>query len=59
MKFNQKIDALKRIISPQLDYEMLNGVCPQKELKALGAHIRGQIQASLNHLGLQIKFVYT
>lgn len=59
MKFNQKIDALKRIIAPQLDYEMLNGICPQKELKALGAHIMGKIQASLNTLGLPIKYVYT
>ncbi|OHT02306.1 hypothetical protein TRFO_07113 [Tritrichomonas foetus] len=35
LKFNQKIDAIKRLITPQLDYEMLNGVCPKGELKSL------------------------
>ena len=33
LKFNQMIDAIRRIITPQLDFEMLNGLCSAKELK--------------------------
>ena len=59
LKFNQIIDAIKRIITPQLDFEMLNGLCSMKELRKLDSYIRGAINKCLNTKGLPKDLFYT
>ena len=59
LKLNQKIDAYKKLILPQLDYEMLNGVAQLNKLKALDRQIRVNINRSLNISSLPKDTFYT
>ncbi|OHT15269.1 hypothetical protein TRFO_42619 [Tritrichomonas foetus] len=59
LKITQKLDAVIRLVTPKLDYEMLNGVLPLKDLDALDAYIRGKVNSALNTSGLPSEFFYT
>ena len=52
LKFTQKCDAFRRFLAPQLEYEMLAGICPQKALRTLDKNIRNMFQRDLGAQGL-------
>ena len=59
LKFNQKLEAIKRIIATQLDFKMLNGLVSEKELVKLDYYIRNKINENFNNKGLQKSLFYT
>lgn len=54
LKFIQKLDAIRRICTPSLDYIFLNGAVSLKKIKAIDASIRGNICRCLNASGIPI-----
>ena len=58
LKFTQKCDAYRRFLAPQLEYEMLAGICPQKALRTLDKNIRNMFQRELGAQGLPTELFY-
>ena len=59
LKITQKIDCIKRLILPKLDYVMINSVCPQKDLTLLDLQIRKGINNLCKSKGIPTDFFYT
>ena len=59
LKITQKIDCIKRMITPKFDYVMLNSVCPPNDLKELDSFIRGWIDKLCNTKCIPIDYFYT
>ena len=59
LKITQKIDCIKRLITPKFDYILLNSVCPLNELKNIDSYIRGWINKLCKSKGIPINYFYT
>lgn len=55
--FSQSLDAIKRLVIPQLDFIFMNGVVSITDKKKLDENIRGLIQNKLKCPGLPIEVV--
>lgn len=58
LKINQKLDAIRRMILPELDFEFLNGSCPEKDIKSLDLFIRCSFMKLINTNSLPVDFFY-
>ena len=59
LTFSQSLDALRRLIVPQLDFIFMNGVVSSQETKKLDECIRSLIQRKLKSPGLPIEVVHS
>lgn len=56
LRFNQKVDAIKRFIIPSLDHMMTNGEVPLKAIDKLEAAIRRMINKYIGNTGVLKEF---
>ena len=59
LRFNQKVDAIKRFIIPSLDYILTNGEVPQKAIDKLEAAIKRVINKFIGNTGVLKEFATT
>lgn len=59
LTFSQSLDAIRRLITPKLDFIFQNGVTSVSEAKTIDENIRCLIQKKLKCPGLPVEVVYT
>ena len=58
LTFSQSLDAIRRLVTPKLDFIFQNGVTSVSEAKTIDENIRGLVQKKLKCPGLPIEVVH-
>ena len=58
LTFSQCLDAIKRLVLPQLDFICMNGVVSMDDMKKLDESLRGLIQKKIKCPGLPVEVVH-
>ena len=58
LTLSQSLDAIRRLVIPQLDFICMNGVVSMNDVKKLDENIRGLIQKKIKCPGLPIEVVH-